>query len=496
MKPLSASRLARSVGAGQFFTLSFAAIVGVGWIVVLGDWLRQGGPVGAITGFVLAAVVMILVGMCYAELGAILPVSGGEIAYVYEAFGLRTSFLAGWALSLAYIATTSFEAISASWIAGILFPALRTFSLYTVRGVPVRAGDIAFGWAGIGFLTYLNYRSMKSSVRFQDIMTYLKVVIAGVFIGTALLWGKVSNLYPLFSTAVDISYRGILTVFSTATFWLSGFSIVAQLMEEKKKDTSYRRVAMMLLLSITTASVFYCALILSCSMILPWRSLLELEMPAAAEFTVRFNSSLWTKIILFTGLLGVFATLNSFLIASSRTIFALGRSKMIHPSFANIHPVFASPTTAVLFVGIVSAGGVLLGGGGIAPIVNMVSGCLVLVYFLVTLGLVPIRKSYADRRRLYLPGGHFIPVAAALTSLFMLFESFYLPYLNNTNRMPLEWLLFLGWALTGILLWKLAGKVRGTVSDALRRRLILGEEYCFLPSSDVSLVVPPASHVR
>src|ERR1700733_4629934 len=88
--------LKKSIGAGQFFTLSFAAIVGGGWIVVLGDWLGQSGPLGAITAFLLASIVMMLVGLCYAELVTMISVSGGEIAYAYEMFGLKTSFITGW----------------------------------------------------------------------------------------------------------------------------------------------------------------------------------------------------------------------------------------------------------------------------------------------------------------------------------------------------------------------------------------------------------------
>src|ERR1051326_508641 len=115
--------LQKTIGSWQFFTLSFAAIVGVGWIVVLGGWLRQSGPIGAVIAFLLASVAMMLVGLCYAELVTTLPVSGGEIAYAYEIFGLRTSFVTGWFLALVYVATATFEAISAGWIAAVLFPA-------------------------------------------------------------------------------------------------------------------------------------------------------------------------------------------------------------------------------------------------------------------------------------------------------------------------------------------------------------------------------------
>src|SRR5262249_18526873 len=97
------SRLKRELGSFQFFTLAFGPVVGVGWAVVLGDWLRQAGPLGAILGLASGGVVILLIGLCYAEVATMLPVSGGEVAFAYEAFGQRACFLTGWLLAFTYI---------------------------------------------------------------------------------------------------------------------------------------------------------------------------------------------------------------------------------------------------------------------------------------------------------------------------------------------------------------------------------------------------------
>src|SRR5206468_10315419 len=91
--PAAPIGLKKEIGAGEFFTLSFAAMVGIGWIVILGEWLRDGGPLGAIIAFLLAGGGMMLVGLCYAEMATMIPASGGEVAYAYEVFGLRSSFV-------------------------------------------------------------------------------------------------------------------------------------------------------------------------------------------------------------------------------------------------------------------------------------------------------------------------------------------------------------------------------------------------------------------
>jgi APA family basic amino acid/polyamine antiporter len=471
-------RLQRTIGAGQFFTLSFASIVGVGWIVVLGDWLDQAGPLGAMVAFVLAGAMMMLIGLCYAELGTMIPVSGGEIAYMYEIFGLRTSFVVGWFLALIYISATSFQAISASWIVGIIFPALRGTALYTVRGSPVMSGGVVLSLAGTLFLSLLNCRGAKSSTTFQDIFTYAKLGISAVFIAAGIFWGKAENLRPLFAkSGFGPARSGILSVLITAPFWLAGFNVISQVIEEKKSETPYRKIAEMLLLSIAVASLFYCLVILSCSMAIPWKNLVTAEFPVVNAFKVAFGSDVWAKIILLSGLLGLLATWNSIFLGASRAVFALGRARIIHPSFAKIHPTFGSPATSILFVGALSGAEVILGRGAIMPIVNMVSGCFVLIYLLVALGIIRMRYLEPHRRRPYrVPGGVTVPILAALASLFMAFESFYIPYTNSSGHIPLEWLFFVGWGLFGSIFWCFARGVRAQVHESDRRRLILGND--------------------
>jgi len=46
--------LARQLRLADYFALAFGTMVGVGWLVLMDDWLGRGGPLGAILGFALA----------------------------------------------------------------------------------------------------------------------------------------------------------------------------------------------------------------------------------------------------------------------------------------------------------------------------------------------------------------------------------------------------------------------------------------------------------
>ena len=50
MKP-GAEHLSRRLSAVEYFTFGFGSMVGVGWVVLIDDWLSRGGPGGAMIGF-------------------------------------------------------------------------------------------------------------------------------------------------------------------------------------------------------------------------------------------------------------------------------------------------------------------------------------------------------------------------------------------------------------------------------------------------------------
>ena len=459
--------------------MSFATIVGVGWMIILGDWLQKGGPLGAMIALLAAGGVMMLVGLCYAEVSTSIPSSGGEMAYAYEAFGLRTSFIAGWLLALIWISAASFEALSAGWITGILFPALRHSTLYMVHGVSVFTGALIFSLVGTAFLTTMNYHGTAGSARFQELLTWSKIGISALLIVAGIAWGKTENLKPLIAAVAPGSakWTGVLAVFVAAPFWLAGFNSPAQVIEEKRPETSYLRVARAILLSIAVASIFYALVILACSMAAPWQGLISLEFPAARAISAALHSEVGAKLVLLSGLVGLLATWNATLVAGSRVLFALGRAHMIHQYFGRVHPLHGTPSNAVVFSGAVSTIGILLGRGMISPIVNLDSSCLVFLYVLVSVAMIRLRIVQPDRKRPYrIRAGYAIAVMSAVATGFMLAESLYLPYASKPGVIPAEWITLIVWAALGYAAWTRSSSTRKELNEPERRQIILGLE--------------------
>lgn len=472
-----AGTLRRDVGAFQFFAFAFGAVVGVGWAVVLGDWLRQAGPLGAMLGLASGGLVIIGIGLCYGEMAPLIPSSGGEMAYAYEIFGERIAFLTGWMLAFTYITVAAFEAISIGWILGALIPGIEGPVLYTALGTPVRAGTLAIGLLTMGALTALNVRGVKSSARAQDTLVVVLLIMASTFILAGIARGSVANLQPWFQrSATGSIWPGVLGLFMTASFWFGGFNVIPTMMEEKSAGTSYRRVGLVIVLAIGIGIAFKTLVVLSASMTMPWQELTTMSIPAATAFEKAFGSPFLGKLVLVAALFGLLSTWNAVFVCASRIIYALGRAHFVSPALGTVHPRLGSPVSAILLTGALATIVTLLGRNAILPIVNSSSACMAFSYLVTSVGVAVLRRTRASAERPFMvPGGMLVIGLAILGALFSFGLALYQPWADAEGSLPLEWIMLASWLAIGLVAWRLAARVRAGVDPDARRRIIIGE---------------------
>src|SRR5712672_3708468 len=163
--------LARKLGLRDYFSLAFGAMIGVGWLVLMDDWLGRGGPFGAMLAFAIGGLLLLPIGYVYGEWVKRLPDAAGEAAYTAQIFPPIVSYFTGWIMLLAYFIVCPWDAVAVGKLAGYLIPSLNSLELYRIQGQPVFLPRLMLGILMTLFLATLNYRGIRASAIFQGFAT-------------------------------------------------------------------------------------------------------------------------------------------------------------------------------------------------------------------------------------------------------------------------------------------------------------------------------------
>ncbi|MGN6611823.1 MAG: APC family permease, partial [Angustibacter sp.] len=92
--------LRRDVGLVGLLFASVGSIIGSGWLFGALNASQEAGPAAMIS-WALGGLMVLLIGLVYAELGTMFPLSGGVVRFPHLSFGSFASYQAGWITWLA-----------------------------------------------------------------------------------------------------------------------------------------------------------------------------------------------------------------------------------------------------------------------------------------------------------------------------------------------------------------------------------------------------------
>src|SRR6516164_2698707 len=220
--------LARKLRLHHYFALAFGTMIGTGWLVLLDDWLKRGGPVGAMLGYAIGGILLLPVGYVYGQWVLRLPDAAGEAAYTAEVFPPLVSYFTGWIMLLAYFIVCPWEAVAVGKVAAYIFPSLNSLPLYSVDNQPVYLSRVLLGVVLTLFLATLNYRGIRLSATFQQWTTSVVLAIFVLLLCLSGVRGSASNLHPLFSATPLTS---LLLTIQIVPYFLTGFESVPKVAE-------------------------------------------------------------------------------------------------------------------------------------------------------------------------------------------------------------------------------------------------------------------------
>jgi amino acid transporter len=374
--------LRRVMRGTEYFTLAFGSIVGVGWMVLLEDWYRRGGPVGAMLGFLIGGVALGPVAYVYGRLAERIPEAGSEVAYTAAVFPRAVSFAAGWALALTYLMVLPWEAVAMGRIAAYSFPLLNRFELYQVAGEPIYLPHLVIALATIAGITLMNYRGARQSSAFQNLTTFGLLAIFLIFAPLGLSRGDPANLSPAFADEPPqegyggdgLLLAGIvstLQVMRIVPYYLMGFETIPKCAEEAAEGFSGRRFLPIMFLALGAATVFYVTIAGVVALLFPWQRLLTVPFATAVAFEEAFGWAWLVHLMMFGVVLSLLKVANGNFLAATRLLYGMAGRDLLGRRLGTVHAEFRTPATAIIVVGSLAAVITLLGRAILVPITEV-----------------------------------------------------------------------------------------------------------------------------
>ena len=445
--------LRKTIRRREVVALAFGAMIGWSWVLLTGEWLLRAGLWGVAAAFALGGAAVALVGLTYAELASALPEAGGEHVYTQRALGFHASFVASWAIVVAYVTVCVFESAALPTALAYLFPALKTGSLYSVQGAEVHAGMVAVGIAGAVAMTAINYVGIRFAAFVQTVVTALVFLVGAAFLAGALAAPAPAEASPLFAQGAS----GVLLVLVMVPALMVGFDVVPQSAEEI--DLPPRQIGRLIVASVLLAALWYIAIAAAVGAVLSPAQLRAADMASADAMAAAWGSSAAGALMVLAGVGGILTSWNAFIIGGSRVLYALAKSGMLPSAFARLHPRYRTPYIGIVAIGILSCVSPFFGRTILVWLVDTGSFMVVIAYGFVALAFLALRRREPDLPRPFrVPHGRLIGAAALVMAV--AFGLLYLPPSPSALLWPYEWAMVLGSALLGAALY----------AAALRRR--------------------------
>jgi basic amino acid/polyamine antiporter, APA family len=447
--------LQRSLSALEYFAFGFGSMVGVGWLVVMDDWLARGGPAGAMLGFALGGLLLLPVALTYGRLVRDIPDAGAEIAYTEGAFPPLASFGTGWVMVLAYAIVCPWEAVAIGNLLARVFPALNTHPLYVVAGRTIFLPRLAAGLALTALIAVVNFRGIRPSGRFQAVTTLGLLACFIVFVALGFARGSARHLEPLFARPGTAgAFGSVLLVAQIVPYFMTGFESVAKGSEEAAPGFDPRGFGRAMTRAVLVGAAFYVLIIAAISFVFPWHDLVAGRLGTEAAFARAFGSDTIARLILFAAFLSLLKVFNGNFVAATRLLYAMGRRHLIHPTVARIHPRWGTPSVAIGLLALFTIAGACLGDALLIPISEVGSLAAGVGWCAACLALI-VRARRGDGRSSLAGGQRLAALGAVVSAAIVLMKV--VPAVPGSFTRA-EWIALAAWVGLGLALsggqWK------------------------------------------
>ena len=394
--------LKREIGVWGLVANSINIIVGAG-IFILPVIIAERLGTGSIWAYLICGILMILIMLCFAEVGTKITRTGGAYSYIEDAFGEYAGFLT--TNIFIFGAAVMANAAVANGLANTLGYFLPFFKIQWIR-------VLLFG-VMFGGLAYMNVRGVRKAimiVKFNTIAKLSPLVLIAIF-GWFFMTPS-DNVGISIHSVPDLGQMSLILIFAFV-----GAETALNVSGEIKNPQ--KTIPRGIMISVLVVVILYIMIQLTVQGILGG-SITDFRDAPLAEAARRMIGPAGATIVIFGAIFSMFGNISGMVLNMPRVLFAAARDKVIPvKQLAKVHQEFLTPHVSI--ISYASLGFLFASMGEFKQLAMLSSASYLLIYLGVVLSLIKFRLSGRTEEGSYtIPGGNFVPGLSAIVILWVL----------------------------------------------------------------------------
>jgi len=349
--------------------------------------------------WIIGGLYALLGALSLAELGAMLPRSGGQYVFARYALGEYAGFIVGWSDWISTCGSTAAVALLIGQFAALLFPQF-------AGGSVIIAVTIAVVFA------VLQWRGVVWGSTTQNLTSLMKTLAFLVLIAAAFLFGHGASLTnpETLARPVAVGFAAVVLALQSVIYTYDGWSGVIYFSEEVTNPG--RDVPRAMFGGVLTVIAIYLLVNLALLYVLPISQIAGQDFAAGVAAQAIFGRH-GNTIFLALTIMSMLSAINAYHLMASRVLFALSRDGLFPSSGAAVNKggtpavaLFISAAIALLFI---------VFGQTFEKVITILAFFFVANYTLSFISVFVLRRREPDKERPYRAWGYPWTTAVALT---------------------------------------------------------------------------------
>jgi len=387
------ARLRRVLGVAFGVTVIVGNTIGAGILRTPGEVAAQlPNAILFFSVWVLGGLYALLGALCLAELGTLLPESGGQYVYVRRALGDYAGFIVGWSDWISTCGTTAAVSIVIGEYTSALFPG----------GAPPTAVAL---FVTI-FFALLQWRGVKWGSRTQEITGFLKIAAFAVIVIACFVRAPARE-HALPVHAPPSLLIAIIIALQSVIYTYDGWAAVIYFSEEVR-DTA-RNIPRALFGGVFSIIAIYLGVNLAIFYVLPLSAIAGKNLALATAASAVFGS-LGDPIVRALMVISMISGINAYHLMASRVLFAMSRDGLVTRR-ASVVNEGGTPTVSLALSAAVAV--LFIVSGTFEQVIAVLAFFFVANYTLSFASLFVLRRTMPDAPRPYRVWGYPLTPAIA-----------------------------------------------------------------------------------